>query len=387
MCKFHKAIARDVATNPETGEFSPAQYAVALVAISKYRIEQYMPPMFGCDGYSRHEMATPKAIAAFEQSGMRKLVHHADPYHDNNIDALRAAMAETAVAHDVSLSGLNLPKDPVRDMRFLDEATVELFEGYTGPGYAGDEIFLKDTAHKPEFEPIRAAAAHFMAQGAVEPILRRMFEHKTAVLFNDAQATVNPLVQAVYERVPESLRNVFKTCAMCVGGAGSGLIVGHLGCVVTPLVLASSGATAMSGGSSSALALGAGATVTALGLAGWYKLRGTFASAAEKICVVGGSATGLVMAASLHMLGGGHDAHMNHSNHHSAIEAPAHSDHDRAMARRWLDSLPADQRESFEVSARAFNKTPEDVALELCGQDLRVHADMEKAGRLTLAIP
>ena len=55
MCKYHKAVARDIATN-DAGDFDPGKYAVALLAMAQFRIEQYMPTMFNCTGFDPREM-------------------------------------------------------------------------------------------------------------------------------------------------------------------------------------------------------------------------------------------------------------------------------------------------------------------------------------------
>ena len=194
MCKFHKDVARDIATNPATGAYDPALYAIALVAMAKFRIEQYMPAMHGCDGFIPAEMVTDTARTAFATSGLARTDSAIKVYRDAHIGALREAIKLTARSLDLSPLALNLPplpSDPTQNGAFLDEAVVELFEGYDRPGYVSGELRLKDAAHAPAFEAIRTATAHFMEQPGVAATLKTMFEGALARIFQDAQADLN----------------------------------------------------------------------------------------------------------------------------------------------------------------------------------------------------
>ena len=66
---------------------------------------------------------------------------------------------------------------------------------------------------------------------------------------------------------PIWLKNIFKKCAMCAGSGAGGLLVGHAGCIVTPLVIVAAGAT-------TAIATTFSIAITAGGLYAWHKLRG-----------------------------------------------------------------------------------------------------------------
>ncbi len=104
-----------------------------------------------------------------------------------------------------------------------------------------------------------------------------------------------------------SLKTIFKKCAMCAGSGAGGLLIGHAGCLVTPLVIVASGATATTAGSSLA-AMAFGAVATAGGLYAWHKLRGEKAEKAERRLVIGSALTGVLLSSAFHM-GVDHQSH------------------------------------------------------------------------------
>lgn len=203
MCKFHKDVARDIATN-DAGEFDAGQYSTALVAMALFRVEQYMPAMHGCDGFVPKQMLTDDAKAAFAASGLERPQRDINAYRNAHIEGLRKAMDLTARSCDISLDALNIPDrivqggykatccaepDPTKNGPFLDEAVVELFDGYDDAAktWATGPLKLVETAHKPEFEAIRTAAEHFTEQPGVRMVLQGMFERSVASIFQNAQ--------------------------------------------------------------------------------------------------------------------------------------------------------------------------------------------------------
>ncbi len=120
------------------------------------------------------------------------------------------------------------------------------------------------------------------------------------------------------------LRGIFKKCAACAGSGTAGFLVGHAGCVITPLVIAAAGVTTATAGVS-AIALAFGAAATAGGLYAWHKLRGHAASKFEKRLVIGSAITGL-LASTIMMNIGGHDHHSGHPQNQNP--APHHQHHD-----------------------------------------------------------
>lgn len=316
MCRFHKDVAHDIATDPVTGRFDPARYSVALVALAKYRIEQYMPAMFGCDGYNKYEMAAAEGVKAFAESGLAKPEADIRRYRDGHIARLREAMDATAAAHDISIAGLNLPKNPLRDTRFLDEATVELFEGYTRPGYAAGPLTLKAAAHKPGFEPIRAAASGFLSRPGVEPVLKTMLENSLVSIFSEARKKSGDVLLALYSAVPKGLRKTFSACAACTGS----VVVPHLPCLTLMALASSSAVAAAVVGNLPAVAAMSVAAATG-GYLSWNRQRGSFASATERrfMKTAFALAAGLMIGMHAPGIGGG-----SHHHHHAApVARPA----------------------------------------------------------------
>lgn len=207
MCKFHKDVARDIATN-DAGIFDAGKYSTALVAMALFRVEQYMPSMHGCDGFNPSQMLTDTAKDALATSGLSRPQADINAYRDANINGLRAAMDLTAQSCDLSLAGLNIPDrivqggfkatccaepDPTKNGPFLDEAVVELFDGYDDAGktWASGPLSLVEMAHKPQFEAIRTAAEHFTSQPGIRDALQGMFEHSLASIFQNAKAVLD----------------------------------------------------------------------------------------------------------------------------------------------------------------------------------------------------
>lgn len=121
------------------------------------------------------------------------------------------------------------------------------------------------------------------------------------------------------------LRNIFKKCAACAGSGTAGFLIGHAGCVITPLVVAAAGVTTAAAGVS-ALALAFGAAATAGGLYAWHKLRGKTATRFEKRLVIGSAMTGL-LASTLMMQLGGHDHHDGHQPQKTPVPTHQHDGH------------------------------------------------------------
>ena len=145
MCKYHKAVARDIATN-DAGDFDPGKYAVALLAMAQFRIEQYMPTMFNCTGFDPREMVTPEAVQALKDSGLRTCPHAMRKFRDEHLPEVRAALDATAAVVSLTPWDLNLAPgeftkdgykatpdsqpDPTINGPFMDYAAVNLLQGY-----------------------------------------------------------------------------------------------------------------------------------------------------------------------------------------------------------------------------------------------------------------
>lgn len=205
MCKFHKDVARDIATN-EAGDFNPGKYAVALTAMAHFRIEQHMPAMFGNDGFVPASMATPEAQQALKDSGLRTCPHASKRFRDANIGMVRAAMDATAAVISLDPAHLNIAPgeitrdgfkatkdakpDPTVNGPFMDHAVVYLFDGYEDAKktrVAKDgALRLSPQADDARFEAIRTATEHFVSRPGVMPALEQMFKDSLAQIFKNA---------------------------------------------------------------------------------------------------------------------------------------------------------------------------------------------------------
>ena len=204
MCKFHKDVAREIATN-DAGEFNAGKYSTALIAMAHFRVEQYLPEMFGVDGFNPALMITDTAKQSFAKSGLQKPQAEIQAFTNDHIAGLRSAMDLTANSMPLTLESLNIPDrivqggykatccaepDPTENGPFLDEAVVEMFTGYdyATKKWASGPLALVDVAHKPQFEALRTAAEHFTSQDGVRDVLKSMFEGSLASIFQSAES-------------------------------------------------------------------------------------------------------------------------------------------------------------------------------------------------------
>lgn len=241
MCKFHKDIARAIATHPETAEFHPGYYAVALVAMHP-RLEEYIPQMFGCDGFVPAQMAGDDVQAYLEQSEpLKHYVFHKDgstktlneiqreeeQYRKDTLGTLRSAIIQIAQTHDLSEDGLKFPDyekhvadgfktnetaspDPRMNGPFLDVAVVHCYEGYRqeqvpmglfGETWDGKTEYFADrpltirsdapAQNNPEIRgydlaPIIAAVRNYHRIEGVREVIERMFCHAVSRIFRQA---------------------------------------------------------------------------------------------------------------------------------------------------------------------------------------------------------
>lgn len=204
MCKFHKDVAREIATN-DAGQFDAGKYSTALISMALFRVEQYLPEMHGTDGFNPALMTTETAKKSFAASGLEKPQAEIQAYTNAQIAGLRAAMDLTADSTPLTLAALNIPDrivqggykatccaepDPTENGPFLDEAVVELFTGYDDATkkWASGPLTLVEVAHKPQFEALRSAVEHFTGQEGVRDVLQGMFERSLASVFQSAEA-------------------------------------------------------------------------------------------------------------------------------------------------------------------------------------------------------
>jgi hypothetical protein len=220
MCRPHKEIARDIAMlggaaiephydQPRSADtqFDAARYYVAMLAVSELRIEQVMPALYGNSFYDPNTLVTSKAKEALAEAGIavNKSCPHATQrgikaYRDAHIETLRAALDATADylranGSDLTREDLGLPllpDDPAENGPFLDDAVVRLFDGYDDQAmsYASQPLTVSRKSHSPEFEPLRAATAYFVALPDVRSILGQLFPNKLVELIRKAPEEV-----------------------------------------------------------------------------------------------------------------------------------------------------------------------------------------------------
>lgn len=364
MCKFHEDVAIDIATDPVTGEFRPGVFGVARMVLARYHIEQYMPEMFGLNGRSIYAMASKRGLEAFDRADA---VHHLSKpaqeikqYRDDHIGMLHQAVASTMTRHDLSVKALGLPKNPIKDARVLDEGAVELIEGYTADNYYGDQpLYLKKSAHKPEFEPLRSAAEDFLNQPGVEPVLKQMMEHSIARNFTEARKTVNARLLALYEKVPPRLLSVFNTCASC----GGSIVAPHLPCI--GLMVAASSSSLAASIISNPVVVPVMAVVAAVtGYMSWNKFRGAIASPTERVLMKPAFALAAAGMIAMHLPMFGHHhgpkGHEGHDHHHTTRVK------DIDLGNAWKTGLRQEQIDRIEQDAKAVGLTSNEFMTPIC---------------------
>ncbi len=106
------------------------------------------------------------------------------------------------------------------------------------------------------------------------------------------------------------LRDIFKKSAACGCSTAGGLLLGHAGCIITPLVLAFSGVAMASGAVMGGVSIAIGSVFTAGGLALWEHLRGDKASKLERRITYISAIGGVVVSSAFHIA--------SHRNHRAA---------------------------------------------------------------------
>jgi hypothetical protein len=163
-------------------------------------------------------------------------------------------------------------------------------------------------------------------------------EHHCAVPTNDNNPDAPPV---------KGLRGFLKKAFAAVGGGAGGLLAGHAGCLVAPVLLATAGITTATAGLS-VLAIAFSAAATAGGLYAWKHMRGYQAGKWEKRLVIGGAIAGLSMSAAMN-LGGFHQHH--HQSH--APELPA-----AVICGPGANTTPATERPPAQPAHNHHNHKP-----------------------------
>lgn len=223
MCNWHKYAIREAATDPATGQFDPAKYALGVTLMAGLRIEQerwHLPALYEIDGFNPEELLTPEAQAAFAASGLGETLEDAKSALDRDIEALRALMTECVDGgsrlhipdHDhITKEGYKqtccAPPDPRDNGPFLNAAVVYLYKGYddAARSYASGDLTLlgaeelkalpsdpsvpeKDRPWLSALEELRATVGDALDRPGVKALLEDTFRHSVSYLFLTAQS-------------------------------------------------------------------------------------------------------------------------------------------------------------------------------------------------------
>lgn len=107
---------------------------------------------------------------------------------------------------------------------------------------------------------------------------------------------------AQIERPTGWVANLWGACAFCVTSSGAGVLAGHVGCVVTPILvtLAPAGSTMLGiDPYNPVLMLKIATGVNASVLGAWYALRGRYVSRPIQMATVGFALAGLVVTTAI----------------------------------------------------------------------------------------
>lgn len=187
MCRFHREAAASIAHNPATGEPDPVRYAVTLLALSQFRIEQYAPQLAHVSGYDPAAMNTPDARFAYAQSGLSFDGYAAERQRAAFLPMLQVQLGVTLFPRHAGSTGtdaaaLGIPECPAARERWQNAANASLWQGDPrGP------LTLAAHSDDPALEPLRAATERFLARPGVAATLQRVFEATLTTIFVEAQ--------------------------------------------------------------------------------------------------------------------------------------------------------------------------------------------------------
>ncbi len=106
------------------------------------------------------------------------------------------------------------------------------------------------------------------------------------------------------ERISKSGAQRLGKCALCFGGSAGGLLAGHAGCVLAPLLAALAGLVTGAAGQKVALmaffAVACSAAITAGALLFWWRLRGSRAPVWERRIVTASALVSLAFCFGFH---------------------------------------------------------------------------------------
>lgn len=215
MCKFHKDVAMDVATNQEDGSVDPLRYSITLCALAKYWIDKYMPEMGYQDGYSNYEMSSQAARRAFENSGLEQDLEKARAGQAQRSAFLRRAVDQVIAELALTPSGLHLPKRPDKSPHFLDSVMLGIYEGDPQVEW---ELKSDSDVTNARHKPLRNVLERFLAMDGVCDALEQSLKSSVSNLFIQAPSQVSPKLLKAYDLFPSKLRTAFGSCSLHGGG-------------------------------------------------------------------------------------------------------------------------------------------------------------------------
>lgn len=249
MCRWHKHVAKSIATDITQDGFDVGRYSIALVAMGTQRVEQTawgLQELHSIDGFNPEEILTPECQKAFEKSAAYTslTVDEIQNKLDDQISVLNQAMDQLSSEISISKQDLGITdritKDgykqtccatpnPRENGPQLDAAVVYLVKGYDDDlrDVASKELEvisnseLKALRYDPTVrgkdmellktqEPIRHAVERYVGIDGVKEALRTSFSLSVAYIFKTA---------------PDDLKNGTglsgaSDCIMCEGVKG-----------------------------------------------------------------------------------------------------------------------------------------------------------------------
>lgn len=227
MCRWHKLVAKTLATDPQDGSFDVGKYAVALTAMGINRVEQEkwgLSDLYSIDGFNPEEILEEEMEESYRSSPsfLEMTESELKVYLDSQINVLRAALTNTAECFDISAEGLNIqdnitsegykktccsPPNPRENGPFLDASVVYLFKGYDTQerAHASGDLTLitfeeletlqndpsvseNDRKYIPLLEGVRQATEFFMSHTNVREALDEAFRSSVAYIFATAES-------------------------------------------------------------------------------------------------------------------------------------------------------------------------------------------------------
>lgn len=220
MCKFHKDVAIDVATNPVSGVLCPLRYSITLCALAKFWVDKYMPDMGHLDGYSNYEMSTAATRHSFALSDLEKDPRKVHDGQAERIIFLRGAVDKVIADLGLTPQLLNLPKSPDTSPRFLDQVMLGMYDGE--PQH---ELTIKASVDNPKHEPLRHVVEHIYKISGYGHAVEQSLRSNISALVLDAPHKINPHLLSAYNRFPQGLRTAFGSCSLHGGGGALAHVV------------------------------------------------------------------------------------------------------------------------------------------------------------------